>query len=39
MTDDLWDRYRAATKDLERNVFWQPRRSPQQVLRSLADAA
>lgn len=39
MTDDLWDRYRAATKDLDRNVFWQPRRNPQQVLRALADAA
>lgn len=39
MTDDLWTRYRAAVKDLDRNVFWPPRRRPADVLRDLAAAA
>lgn len=39
MTDELWARHRAAVKDLDRHVFWQPRRRPAEVLRALAEAA
>lgn len=39
MTDDFWDRYRAAVAPLQHNVFWQPRRSPADTFRLLAEAA
>jgi hypothetical protein len=36
---DVLDRFRDVARDCEGDVFWTPRRSPQQAMRDVAQAA